>query len=584
MKELAPVFRYLKKYKKKLFYGFFVVIISVGLQVIYPIFIGKAIDELTFRTGQYPIFYYALAIIGLTLFSGVFLFLTRKTIIVVSREIENDLRYDFFSHMQTLDRNFYNKNTTGDIMARATNDINNVRNFLGPGIMYSFQTFFRTVLTITILVKLSLKITLISLLPLPLVSIIVYYIMKLTYSRSMKVQAAFASMTTKAQETFSGIRVIKSYVREKYVENDFQNISEDYRKKSLALARMQAYSFPLMFVLTGLSAILVIYFGGLEVIGGRFTVGNIASFLVYLGQLTWPIIAFGWILNLVQMAAPSMKRLTNMMFAKPSIADSDKTDFSIKPDDIKGKIEFRNVSFKYEGTDMYVLRNINLKVESGMTLGIIGHTGSGKSTLVSLLPRLYDVEEGEVLIDDINVKKIPLDILRKSIGMVPQEAFLFSETLGNNIGYSSDIPEMPLIEWAAKVAGLKKDIESFPDKYNTEIGERGISLSGGQKQRAALARAIYRKPKILILDDSLSAVDTNTEEEILKELKNLMKDRTSILISHRISTIRNSDYIIVLSEGKIAEEGTHEELLGMQGIYYNIHLKQLLEEEIQETE
>ena len=584
MKELAPVFRYLKKYKKKLFYGFFVVIISVGLQVIYPIFIGKAIDELTFRTGQYPIFYYALAIIGLTLFSGVFLFLTRKTIIVVSREIENDLRYDFFSHMQALDRNFYNKNTTGDIMARATNDINNVRNFLGPGIMYSFQTFFRTVLTITILVKLSLKITLISLLPLPLVSIIVYYIMKLTYSRSMKVQAAFASMTTKAQETFSGIRVIKSYVREKYVENDFQNISEDYRKKSLALARMQAYSFPLMFVLTGLSAILVIYFGGLEVIGGRFTVGNIASFLVYLGQLTWPIIAFGWILNLVQMAAPSMKRLTNMMFAKPSIADSDKTDFSIKPDDIKGKIEFRNVSFKYEGTDMYVLRNINLKVESGMTLGIIGHTGSGKSTLVSLLPRLYDVEEGEVLIDDINVKKIPLDILRKSIGMVPQEAFLFSETLGNNIGYSSDIPEMPLIEWAAKVAGLKKDIESFPDKYNTEIGERGISLSGGQKQRAALARAIYRKPKILILDDSLSAVDTNTEEEILKELKNLMKDRTSILISHRISTIRNSDYIIVLSEGKIAEEGTHEELLGMQGIYYNIHLKQLLEEEIQETE
>jgi ATP-binding cassette subfamily B protein len=584
MKELAPVFRYLKKYKKKLFYGFFVVIISVGLQVIYPIFIGKAIDELTFRTGQYPIFYYALAIIGLTLFSGVFLFLTRKTIIVVSREIENDLRYDFFSHMQALDRNFYNKNTTGDIMARATNDINNVRNFLGPGIMYSFQTFFRTVLTITILVKLSLKITLISLLPLPLVSIIVYYIMKLTYSRSMKVQAAFASMTTKAQETFSGIRVIKSYVREKYVENDFQNISEDYRKKSLALARMQAYSFPLMFVLTGLSAILVIYFGGLEVIGGRFTVGNIASFLVYLGQLTWPIIAFGWILNLVQMAAPSMKRLTNMMFAKPSIADSDKTDFSIKPDDIKGKIEFRNVSFKYEGTDMYVLRNVNLKVESGMTLGIIGHTGSGKSTLVSLLPRLYDVEEGEVLIDDINVKKIPLDILRKSIGMVPQEAFLFSETLGNNIGYSSDIPEMPLIEWAAKVAGLKKDIESFPDKYNTEIGERGISLSGGQKQRAALARAIYRKPKILILDDSLSAVDTNTEEEILKELKNLMKDRTSILISHRISTIRNSDYIIVLSEGKIAEEGTHEELLGMQGIYYNIHLKQLLEEEIQETE
>lgn len=584
MKDLVPVLKYLKKYKRKLIYGFFVVIISIGLQALYPMLIGNAIDELTVHSSKFPIIYYAASIVILTVLSGVFLFLTRKTIIVVSREIENDLRYDFFSHLQHLDKNFYNHNTTGDVMARATNDINNVRNFLGPGIMYSIQTFFRSVFTIAILVELSLKITLIALLPLPLISLLVYYVMKLTYNRSMKVQMAFASMTAKAQENFSGVRVIKSYVREIFEESEFNRISGDYQRKSLSLARMQAYSFPMMFMLTGLSVILVIYFGGIEVMQGRFTVGNIASFLVYLGQLTWPMIAFGWILNLVQMAAPSMKRLTNIMHLAPAIADNKDTDYNINRDDIRGKVEFRNVSFKYAGTDMYVLRDINLKINAGSTLGIIGHTGVGKSTLVSMLPRIYDVEEGELLIDDNNIKKIPLKVLRDSIGMVPQEAFLFSDSIEKNIGYTSDKPDFPLVEWASRMAGLQKDIVNFPEKYKTEIGERGISLSGGQKQRTALARALYRKPKILILDDSLSAVDTNTEEEILRELKTIMKNRTSILISHRISTIRNSDYIIVLSEGKIAEEGTHEELLKMQGIYYNINQKQLLEEEIQETE
>ena len=584
MRDLASILKYLKVYKSKLIFGFFVIIISIVLKAWYPIIIGNAIDDLTGKTLRHSLLYYSLLGIGLVALSGLFLYMTRKTIIVASREIENDLRYDFFSHLQALDKNFYNINTTGDIMARATNDINNVRNLLGPGIMYSIQTFFGAVLTIALLISINLKMTLIALLPLPLVSFLVYFVMKRTYNRSMKVQVAFAALTSKAQETFSGIRVIKSYVREKFEEKEFNLISEDYQKKSLSLARMQAYSFPMMFILTGLSLILVIYFGGKEVINGQFSVGNITSFIMYLGQLTWPMIAFGWILNLVQMASPSMKRLTTIMNQKPDISDNENTDFKITENDIKGEIEFKNVSFRYTGTEQDILKDINFKIKAGSTLGIIGHTGSGKSTLISLLPRLYDVSSGEILVDGFHIKNIPLKILRGSIGVVPQESFLFSDSIENNIAYSAEIPEPSIVQWAAKAAGLNKDIMTFPDKFKTEIGERGISLSGGQKQRTALARALYRKPKILILDDSLSAVDTNTEEEILRELKEVMKDRTSIIISHRISSIRNADNIIVIANGKIKEEGTHDELIKRQGIYYNIYLKQLLEEEIREID
>jgi ATP-binding cassette subfamily B protein len=583
MKDLYPLIPYLKKYKVKLLIGFIFVIVSIFLQSLYPLTLGNAIDAITNNSEKTPFYFYSLLSVAIILVGGIFLFFTRQSLIVVSREIENDLRFDFFSHLQTLDKNFFNQKSTGDIMAHATNDINNVRNFLGPGIMYSIQTLLRTVITLVILMSISTEVTLIALLPLPVISYTVYKVMKYTYSRSLKVQEAFSYMTTKAQENFSGIRVIKSYVRELYEIEQFNIISSDYQKKNLSLARIQAYSFPMMFLLTGISIILVIYFGGLKVINGSLTIGNVAEFMVYLGQLTFPMIAFGWVINLVQRAAPSMQRLMKIINTKPDISDNENIMKNLKVDEIKGNIEFANVSFKYPGTDNYVLKNLNLKIPGGSTLGIIGHTGVGKSTLINLLPRIYDVSEGEILIDGYNIKQIPLGVLRKSIGVVPQESFLFSDSLEKNITYSSELVDKEEVIDASKISGLYKDVILFPEKFDTIIGERGITLSGGQKQRTSIARAVYLKPKILILDDSLYSVDTHTEEEILQGLKKIMETRTSIIISHRISTIQNADNIIVLSNRNIKEEGTHNELINLGGIYYNIYLKQLLEEEIKEA-
>ena len=583
MKDLRPLIKYLKKYRLKLFAGFIFIIVSISLQSLYPLVLGSVIDDLSEGTVKYSLLTYALFSVGLVMLSGIFLFMTRKTIIVTSREIENDLRNDFFSSLQFLSKSFFDKNSTGDLMARATNDINNVRNFIGPGIMYSIQTFFRTLITLIILISINPGITLIALLPLPFISFLVYRVMKLTYNRSLLVQESFSAMTTKAQENFSGIRVIKSYVRENFEISEFNRISEDYQKKNLSLARIQSYSFPMMFIFTGLSVILVIYFGGLGVINGTFTIGNIASFLVYLTQLTWPMIALGWVINLTQRASPSMNRLTNIMKTLPEVVDvkSDSVNGELK---VTGSIEFRNVYFKYPGTEETILNNINLRIPAGSTLGIIGQTGVGKSTFINLITRLYDVTGGEVLIDGRNIKDIPLSKLRNAIGIVPQESFLFSDSIMKNITYSESVTDEKRVTEASKIAGLYKDVEAFPDKFYTKIGERGITLSGGQKQRAALARAIYKNPEILILDDSLSAVDTNTEEEILQGLKVVMKDRTSILISHRISTIKNADNIIVLSGGSIAEQGTHSELIEKAGIYNDIYQRQLLEEEIKGIE
>ncbi|HEY5124766.1 MAG TPA: ABC transporter ATP-binding protein [Ignavibacteria bacterium] len=582
MKDLLPLFPYLKRYKLKIFWGFSFVVISIFLGSLYPLVLGNAVDELTKQTSNHSFLYYGVVSVSLMLISGIFLFFTRQTLIVVSREIENDMRYDFFTHLQNLDKTFYNNTTTGDLMAHATNDINNVRNLIGPGIMYSIQTLFRTVITLIILFNIAADITLIALLPLPLISFLVYKVMKYMYSRSMKVQESFSNMTTKAQENFSGIRVIKSYVREKFEIEEFNRISQDYQKKNLSLARLQAYSFPMMFLLTGISIILVIYFGGLKYISGKLTLGNITEFIVYLGQLTWPMIAFGWIINLVQRAAPSMQRIMKIINTQPAIKDDNFTDKSITPDKIKGGIEFKDVSFRYPGTDKFVLKNINLNIPEASTIGIIGHTGEGKTTLVNLLPRIFDSTEGNIFIDGMDIKKIPLESLRKSIGIVPQESFLFSDSIERNITYSADeIDDIDVLR-AAEVSGLYKDVNLFPEKFKTILGERGITLSGGQKQRTAIARAVYLKPKILILDDSLSAVDTHTEEEVLSGLREVMKERTSIIIAHRISTIQNADKIIVISDGCIAEEGTHQELLEKEGIYQSIYQKQLLEEEIEE--
>lgn len=585
MRSLLSLIPYFKKYKKKLLLGFIFILFSIGANSLYPLVIGAAIDDLSKGTHRYSLLAYALTGIGLIIFSGVFLFLIRQNIIVVSREIENDLRHDFFSHLQYLSRSFYNTRSTGDIMAHATNDISNVRNFVGPGVMYSFQTLTRTIMTLFILFSLSPSVTLLALLPLPFMSYIVYKVGKLTFSRSRKVYEIFSDLTSKSQEIFSGIRVVKSYVREEFETNEFDRISFDYQKKNLKLAKVQSFSFPMMFLLTSLSIIIVIYYGGNKVIEGSLTIGNISSFIIYLGQLTWPMIAFGWIINLVQRAAPSMQRLLNITNIKPDISDNEFTDSGIKESDIKGDIEFRNVSFRYPMSGNFVLKNINLKIRKGTTLGIIGQTGSGKSTLINLIPRIWDATEGNIFIDGYDIKKIPLNVLRNSIGIVPQESFLFSDTIEKNISYSagtySEVNRQDVIS-NSRIAGLYKDVNNFPDKFDTVLGERGITLSGGQKQRTSIARAIYKKPDILILDDSLSAVDTNTEEEILQELKKIMTDRTSIIISHRISTIKNANNIIVLSNSVIKEEGTHNELVSLGGIYSDIYKKQLLEEEIKD--
>ncbi|HCA44081.1 MAG TPA: ABC transporter ATP-binding protein [Bacteroidetes bacterium] len=583
MNSLLSLLPYLKKYRKKIFIGYIFILLHLGLISIYPLIIGDAIDKITAGIYGSPVYMDILYALLLTVAGGFFLFLTRQNIIVMSREVENDLRFDFFSHLQKLSRSFFNKNSTGDLMARATSDINNIRNFVGPGIMYSLQTSTRLTITLIILFNINAFVTLVALIPLPVITILVYKIGKFTFKRSLKVQESFSDMTAKVQESFSGIRVIKTFVREKFEFEQFDVISKDNFKKNLNLAKIQSFSFPMMFLLTGISIILVIYFGGIRVMVGQMTYGNISEFIIYLGHLTWPMIAFGWIINLFQRAAPSMERLLQINNSEPEISNSSITDYEIKENEIKGEIIFENLSFKYPGSDNYVLKDINLKINRGSSLGIIGHTGSGKSTLINLLPRVFDPTEGNIYIDGVNIKKFEVKLLRDIIGIVPQESFLFSNTIEKNIAYSDDKPNPEEVLIAAQSAGLYKDIINFPYQFHTILGERGITLSGGQKQRTSLARAIYKKPVILILDDSLSAVDTNTEEEILNELKTIMHNRTSIIISHRISTIKNSNNIIVLKDGIISEQGTHNELLTKKGFYFDLYQKQLLEDEITNT-
>ena len=583
MKSLLSLLPYIKKYKKKLTLGFIFIVLSISFSSLFPLIVGNGIDAIKSGvTSSQIIFYSGMAIVA-ALIGGFFLYMVRQHIIVVSREIENDLRYDFFSHIVNMPRDFFNKNSTGNIMALATNDINSIREFVGPGIMYTVQTFFRTLLTVSVMLYINPFLAMVALSPLPLISFIVYKVGRMTHARSLKVKESFADLTSKAQENLSGIRVVKSYIREKNEISEFYDISRDYFRKNLSLAKVQSFSFPMMYLLTGVSLVLVIYFGGIEIINNRLTLGNLSTFLIYLGLLTWPMIAFGWIINLTQRAAPSMQRLMMVMNMKPDIADNSETDNKITLDNIEGEIEFKNVSFKYPSGYTDVLKNINLKINKGTTLGIIGHTGSGKTTLINLLSRIYDISEGEILIDGKSIKQIPLRTLREAIGVVPQESFLFSTSIEKNIAYSHDNLDYDKVIEAAKSASLYKDVEQFPEKFQTVVGERGITLSGGQKQRTSIARAIYKNPKVLILDDSLSAVDTHTEEEILNELKKVMKNRTSIIISHRISSIKNANNIIVLDGSVIKEQGTHNELISLGGIYYDLYQKQLLEEEIQES-
>jgi ATP-binding cassette subfamily B protein len=580
MKNLFTLKKYFLKYKTDLIWGVVFILVSNAGTVYLPILLKNAINDLQFNTTQAKMIEYALLIVGTSILAGIFRYLIRQKIIVVSREIEFDLRGDFWSHIQKLPLRYFQNTSTGNIMSHATNDINAVRMFIGPAVMYSIDTVMRLVIVVSIMISLNWQLTLFALLPLPVLSVFVYKIGKLIHEKYIRIQENFSQLTTLAQENFSGIRVIKSYVREANEIKKWNKLSQEYIKKNMKLVRVQAVIMPILYIITGLSIIIVIWIGGIKVIEKEMSIGDISAFVVYLGILIWPMIAFGWVMNIIQQAEASMKRL-NKIFAEPyEIDDSEQTIHSIKK--IRGEIEFRNVSFKYGENLPAVLKKINLKISVGTTLAVIGHTGSGKTSLVNFIVRLYDPTEGEVLIDGYNIKNIPLDILRTNVSLVPQESFLFSDTVFGNISYGlREINEKKVKEVSA-IANFDKDVESFPDGYQTIVGERGITFSGGQKQRASLARALATEPGILILDDSFSAVDTHTEEEILKNLRNYMKERTSIIISHRISTVKDADLIVVIDNGIIAERGTHDELIALNGIYADLHFKQLLEKELEE--
>jgi|694.fasta_scaffold01286_35 ATP-binding cassette subfamily B protein len=511
------------------------------------------------------------------LLKGFFMFLMRQTIIVVSRLIEYDLKNTVFDHYQRLDRAFYKRNSTGDLMNRISEDVGKVRMYLGPAVMYTINLVVLFVMCIGFMLHVNAELTLWTLAPLPVMSVVIYYVSDVINRRSMEVQEQQSRLSTLAQESFSGIRVLKAYAKEPMAVDRFAETAATYRDRSLAQAKVDALFMPAIMLLIGLSTVLTIFIGGMKLIQGdpTVTVGNIAEFVIYVNMLTWPFASVGWVTSLIQQASASMVRINEFLDTPPAIVD--------EADDLRevqGAIEFRNVSFTYPDTGITALSNVSFKIPAGGTLAIVGHTGSGKSTIAELIGRMFDVTSGTVLIDGVPIQRVKLETLRSRLGFVPQDVFLFSDSIRNNIAFrlepSDDLNER--VEQAARAAQVHDNIVDFPNGYDTLLGERGITLSGGQKQRVSIARAIIGRPRILLFDDALSAVDTATEEAILRELRGVMKGRTTVIISHRISAVRDADHIIVLDHGRLVEEGTHAELLKRNGPYAQLHEEQLLEE------
>jgi len=580
-KSLRPLFPYLKKYRNSFTVGLICVFFNNGVWILFPLVLRRAIDDLRLGVNHQKLLTYSLLLLAVAAIKGIFQFLTRWIMIGISREIEFDLRNDLFQHLESLSYSYYQRTRTGDIMARATNDLNAVRMLLGPAIMYSANTIVFTAGALVFMLSISPKLTLYAFLPLPAVSIVVQYFGKLIHERFEKIQAMFSEISARAQENFSGARVIRAYVQEEPEIAAFETSNREYISRSLKLVRLMGMLWPTLETMLGLAIVLVLWLGGREVLSGRITPGGFVAFNTYMVQLTWPVIALGWVINIFQRGTASMGRINEILVEKPEIEDSPEVKSageSALSTQIKGEIEFRGLTFAYNGVP--VLHDINLRIPAGSSLAIVGPTGSGKTTLVSLIPRIYDAAPGSVWIDGKPVREYPIEPLRRQIGFVPQETFLFSETVRENIAFGQEDATDEAVRSAAEAANIATDIEEFPEKYQTMVGERGITLSGGQKQRTAIARAIIRNPRILILDDALSSVDTHTEDKILNHLREIMQDRTTIFISHRVSTVRNADRIAVLHAGRIVELGTHEELIARNGYYSDLYNKQLLEEEL----
>ena len=598
LKNLSPLFPYLKKYRSAYYWGTLCVLIMNGVWILFPLVLRRAIDDLKSGVTPHKLLVSALLLLAVAGIKGIFQFLTRWIVIGASREIEFDLRNDMFKHLEGLSYSFYQRTRTGDIMARSTNDLNAVRMLLGPGLMYPASTFAFMAGALAFMISISPRLTLVAFLPLPALSIIIQYFGRRIHDRFERIQAMFSEISARAQENFSGVRVIRAYAQEEAEIRTFEISNREYIARSLKLVRLMGMLWPTLETMLGLAIVLVLWLGGREVLLHRMTVGDFVAFNTYMVQLTFPIIAMGWIISIYQRGTASLLRIHELMTEKPEIEDAP----DVKPvgEEVQGDIEFRNLNFSYNtapsngasnngsashGTSPAapVLHDINLRIPAGSSLAIVGPTGSGKTTLVSLIPRIYDANPGSVLIDGKPVREYALADLRRNIGFVPQETFLFSETIRENIAFGVQNAADDDIRWAAEAANIAGDIEEFPEKYKTIVGERGITLSGGQKQRTAIARALIRSPRILILDDALSSVDTQTEDKILNHLREVMQGRTTIFISHRVSTVRNADRIAVLHSGRIVELGTHDELIALNGYYTDLYNKQLLEEELAEV-
>lgn len=580
MHDLRKFARYFRPYKTSLIAGILCILAGVIFNLYIPLLVGRAVDENWTEISWARLTRSALMVLGASIVSGVFLFLQRRILIGMSRRVEFDLRRDFYTHLVDQPQSFYHEHRIGDLMARATNDLSAVRQLAGPFIMYTTQTLFVVVIVLPLMFSINWWLTLLLFVSMPLVSLTVKFFGQQVHARFEKIQEFFGKITARAQENITGVRVVRAYAQEEAESEAFNELNREYARRNLSLVKVEALMRPLMQFLIGIGFILIILAGVPLAVRGEITVGEFTAFNLYLNRLIWPLIALGYVVNLYQRGTASLKRMNAIFSVQPTILDDQQV--RAQPP-IQGRIEFRDLTFRFRQNEEPVLQNISLTIQPGESVAFVGRTGSGKSTLVNLIPRVIEAPNNSVFIDGVSVRDYPLADLRSAIGYVPQETFLFSDTLAENIAFGVNRSKTAEIEWAAEIAGLSDDVRGFPNGFETLVGERGITLSGGQKQRTAIARAVLREPRILILDDALSSVDTYTEEKILSHLREVMRKRTSLIVSHRVSTVREADLICFLEDGRIIERGTHDELIALGGEYAALYERQLLEEELAAT-